>query len=132
MLKAYGADPPVARAVVDANDVLALQAIAARIHVEDDLLEYAVGLSGFTRSHVRVALGTSPRASLALVQAAKAWALLNGRPFVSPDDIRAVAGSVLAHRLVMTADADGDSKARERLVEEALSTVSYRRNVRAV
>ena len=84
MLKTHGGDPPTARPVLDARDIVRLQAIAARIHVEDDLLEYAVAITTFTRSHPRVALGASPRATLGLVQAAKAWALVGGRPFVAP------------------------------------------------
>ena len=55
-----------------------------------------------------------------------------GRPFVAPDDIRAVAPSVLAHRLVLHAEAEDEPKGRERVVEEALATVSYRRGMRAV
>ncbi len=132
MLKAHGGEPPVARAVLDARDVASLGGIAARVHVEDDLLDYAVALTSFTRVHPRVLLGASPRATLGLVQAAKAWALLGGRPFVTPDDIRAAAPSVLTHRIIVTAEAENDAKARERIVEEALATVSYRRGMRAV
>jgi MoxR-like ATPase len=132
MLKAHGAEPPTARPVLDARDVAMLSALAARVHVEDDLYDYAVGLTSFTRAHPRVLLGASPRATLGLTQAAKAFALLSGRPFVAPDDIRAVAPSVLTHRIVVTAEAESDSKARERIVEEALATVSYRRGMRAV
>ncbi len=62
----------------------------------------------------------------------KQFALLGGRPFVAPDDLRAMATSVLAHRIVMTAEAEGEPKARERVVEEALAKVSYRRGMRAV
>ena len=132
MLKAHGVDAPVARPVLDARDVVQLQTIASRVYIEDDLLDYAVALTSFTRGHSRVALGASPRASLALVQAAKAWAMVGGRPFVAPDDIRAVAQSVLAHRLVMTADAEAEPKARERVIDEALTKVGYRRGMRAV
>ncbi|HEX8794681.1 MAG TPA: MoxR family ATPase [Polyangiaceae bacterium] len=132
MLKTHGFDAPVARPVLDARDVVQLQAIAARVYMEDDLLDYAVAITSFTRGHPRVALGASPRATLALVQAAKAWAMIGGRPFVAPDDVRAVAQSVLAHRLVMTADAEAEPKARERVVDEALTKVGYRRGMRAV
>jgi MoxR-like ATPase len=132
MLKTHGGDPPAARAVLDARDVAALAAIASRVHIDDDLLDYAVALTSFTRVHPRVLLGASPRATLGLTQAAKAWALLSGRPFVAPDDIRAVAPSVLTHRIIVTAEAENDAKARERIVEEALATVSYRRGMRAV
>jgi MoxR-like ATPase len=132
MLKAHGVEPPVVRPVLSAQDVVAMQGISARIHVEDDLHEYAVGITSFTRSHPRVALGASPRATLALVQAAKAWALLSGRTYVVPEDMRAVAAPVVAHRIVLTADTEPDAKAREQVVEEALAKVSYRRGVRAV
>ena len=132
MLRTHGIDPPVARAVLSPRDVSALQQIAARVYVEEDLLDYAVALTGATRAHPRVALGASPRATLGLMQAAKATALLAGRPFVAPDDVRAVAPFVLAHRLVMNADAEGDARARERIIDEILSKVGYRRGVRAV
>ena len=84
MLKSHGVDPPVVRAVLSGPDVSAMQQIGARIHVEDDLHDDAVSITGFTRSHPRVAPGASPRASLALVQAAKGWALLNGRAYMRP------------------------------------------------
>jgi MoxR-like ATPase len=102
------------------------------VYLEDDLLEYAVAITTFTRTHPRVTLGASPRATLGLVQAAKACAMLGGRPFVAPDDLRTVAPSVLAHRLVMIAEAEAEPRARERVIDEALSKVSYRRGMRAV
>jgi MoxR-like ATPase len=132
MLRMHGIAPPEPRGVLEARDVTALQSIASRVHVDDDLHEYAVALSSFTRAHPRVALGASPRATLALIQASKGWALLHGRPFVTPDDLRAVALHVLAHRLVLAADYDRDDKARDAVIEEALSKVGYRRAVRAV
>ena len=132
MLKAHGVDPPAARATLDPASAMRLQAIASGIHVDDDLYDYAVAITGFTRSHSRVVLGASPRATLGLVQAAKAWALIEGRPFVTPDDLRVVAPSVLVHRMLLTADAEGEPRARERVVEEALSKVSFRRGIRAV
>ncbi|HSQ62684.1 MAG TPA: MoxR family ATPase [Polyangiaceae bacterium] len=132
MLRTFGNEPPAAHPVLSPQDVQQLQSIAARVHVEDDLLDYAVGLAAFTRNHPRVALGASPRASLALLQAAKAWALLGGRTFVSPDDMRAVAPSVLGHRLVLSADSEQDARVRQHVIDEALAKVGYRRGVRAV
>jgi len=132
MLKAHGVESPVAHPVLDAASAARLQVVASTVHVEDDLYDYAVGLTAFTRSHPRVALGASPRATLGLIQAAKAWALIEGRPFVTPDDLRIVAPSVLGHRLVMTAEAEAEPRAQERLIEEALSKVSFRRGMRAV
>jgi MoxR-like ATPase len=131
MLRTHAVESPVVRPVLSPGELTTLQAISARIHVEEDLLAYAVALSGFTRQHTRVALGASPRATLGLVQAAKACALAAGRAFVTPDDIRAIAPGVLAHRLVLRADGEVEAKAQERVVEEALSSVSYRRGARA-
>ena len=132
MLRAHAVDPPVPRPVLQSSDIASLQAACAHVHVDDDLLDYAVALTSYTRGHARVTLGASPRATLGLIQASKAWAVIEGRPFVTPDDIRAVAPSVLAHRMVMTAEAEVEPRARERVVEEALSKVSYRRGIRAV
>ena len=130
MLKLHGVEPPAVRPVMKAEDVLRLQHVAARVHVEDDLLDYCVALAHFTRSHPKVALGASPRATLALAQAAKAKALMDSRAYVVPEDVRAVAPAVLAHRLVLTAELEGDGRAREQIVDEALAKVGYRRGVR--
>jgi MoxR-like ATPase len=132
MLRTHNADPPKARSVLNVDDLLNLQGIARRVHVEDDLYEYAVGLSAFTRSHTRVLLGASPRATLGLIQAAKSAAVIAGRPFVTPDDMRGVASCVLGHRLVLIPEAEGDQRARDAVVEDALQRVTYRRAVRPV
>src|SRR6188508_499273 len=84
MLRTHGIAPPPVGVVLSPTDVLQLQSIAARIHVEDDLFEYAVGLTSFTRAHPRVVLGASPRATLGLLRASKSLAVLAGRPFVTP------------------------------------------------
>jgi len=130
MLRAYGTDPPVPQPVLAASDVIALQAMVERVHIEPDLLDYAVSLTHYTRSHPKVTLGCSPRATLGLVQASKAFALMGGRPFVTPDDFRAVAPSVLAHRLLLNGDTESDAAARSQIIDEALSRVSYRRAAR--
>jgi MoxR-like ATPase len=132
MLRSHGISAPEPFVVLSPADALQLQSIAARVHMEDDLYEYAVALSTFTRSHGKVLLGASPRASLSLLRAAKAHAVLNGRPFVTPDDMRRVAVPVLAHRLVLTPELEGDQRARGSIIEEALAKVSYRRAVRPV
>jgi len=129
MLRTHAIQAPAPASVLSPAALISLQELSARIHVEDDLLAYAVSLATFTRQHSRVALGCSPRATLGLVQAAKASALVAGRAFVTPDDIRAIAPSVLAHRLILTADVEADAKAQERVIEEALASTSYRRGM---
>ena len=91
MLRSHGIIAPEPLVVLSAADVLQLQSIAARVHVEDDLFEYAVSLASYTRNHPRIVLGASPRASLGLLRAAKSNAVLSGRAFVTPDDLRVVA-----------------------------------------
>ncbi|MEB2311471.1 MAG: MoxR family ATPase [Sorangiineae bacterium] len=130
MLRTHGIAAPEPKPVLGASDALTLQSIASRVHVEDDIYEYAVALSIHTRNHSRVVLGASPRASLGLLRAAKACAVIAGRPFVTPDDVRRVAAPVLAHRLVLIPELEGDPRARTSIVEDALAHVGYRRAVR--
>jgi MoxR-like ATPase len=130
MLRTHGVVGPEPSAVLSAGDVLQIQSIAARVHVEDDLREYAVALAAYTRNHHKVVLGASPRATLSLVRAAKANAVVAGRPYATPDDIRAVAEAVLAHRLVVIPELEGDPGSRSAIVDEVLAKVGYRRAVR--
>ena len=132
MLRAHNAEQPKARSVLSVDELLSLQSIARRIHVDDDLYEYAVGLTTFTRSHAKVLLGASPRATLGLIQAAKSAAVIAGRPFVTPDDVRGIASSVIGHRLVLVPEAEGDTRARDSVVDDAVARVAYRRAVRPV
>jgi MoxR-like ATPase len=132
MLRAHNATPPEMRPVLTATDVSSLQSIAARVHVDDDLFEYATGLSAHTRNHHHVVLGVSPRGTLALIQASKAMAVLSGRTYVTPDDLQGLAPYVFSHRMVLTPEVEGDNKAREAVVADALARVGYRRAIRAV
>jgi len=131
MLRTHGIAPPAVGVVLNPTDVLQLQSIAARIHVEDDLYEYAVALTGFTRTHPRVVLGASPRATLGLLRASKSLAVLAGRPFVTPDDLRFLAGPVLSHRLILVPELENDPKARAAIIDEATAKVPYRRPPRS-
>jgi MoxR-like ATPase len=114
------------RQVLDPQNILRLQALADAVHVSDELLDYVLGLSQYTRSHRRVALGASPRASLQLVNAAKARALIAGRDFVLPDDVKHLAPYVLAHRVMLSPDAELEGLGTESVVREALERVPYR------
>ena len=74
--------------------------------IDESLLRYITQIVQQTRSSRAVYLGASPRASVAMLQASKAYALLQGRDFVTPEDIKAVTPSILQHRLVLTAEAE--------------------------
>ncbi len=87
--------------VVSKQDILDLQFLVENIHVSDPIVEYVVSIVEKTRNHSQIAVGASPRGSLGLIQAAKAWALIQGRDFVNPQDIQDVLIPVLGHRVIL-------------------------------
>jgi len=89
--------------VLALDDVLRLQESVLRVEVARPIKEYIVRLIGATRNHPEVILGVSPRGGVAIQRAAQAIALLNGRDFVIPDDVKAVAPAAMAHRLITRA-----------------------------
>ena len=107
ILEAQTAGDPFAELVpvLDTTEVLALQAAAARVKVVPELQAYVVALLTATRESRDVYLGASPRAGIALVRAAKALALLRGRDYVVPQDVKDLAGRVLSHRIILSPDA---------------------------
>ena len=114
------ADPLGAVPVVsDGATILGLRERVRRLTVAPEVEAYVVALTGATRRHPGLQLGASPRASVALYRAAQAWAFLDGRAFVRPDDVQAVAPAVLAHRLVV----DVDQAIRGATPEAALAEV---------
>lgn len=129
MLRTHATVVPEVDVVLSPERLERLQTLAARVHTEHDVQSYAVRLARFTRTHPKVALGASPRASLALLLAAKAQALLQGRAFATPDDLRSVAAAVLCHRLILAPDLDGDEGSRLEIVRDALDRVPYSRVV---
>jgi MoxR-like ATPase len=86
-------------AVTSAAELIAMRASLEQVEVSPDLLEYVVAIIRATRTHAQVQVGASPRGALALVQLGRAQALLRERDYVIPDDIKAIAGPALAHRV---------------------------------
>jgi MoxR-like ATPase len=123
MLDEQTSAPPLESllAVADAADVLRLVEAARGMYVEESLGRYVVALLRQTRSDPRLYLGASPRAGIALLRVAKARALAEGRDFVVPDDVKAVAAPVLAHRLILAPEARSAALGAEELVADALS-----------
>jgi MoxR-like ATPase len=122
MLTEQTSDPPLEslRPVASAEEVRRLIGEAAEIFVEESVNRYVVALLRHTRSDGRLYLGASPRAGIALLRVAKARALSEGRTFVSPDDVKACAEPVLAHRLILAPEARASGLAGGDLVREAL------------
>jgi len=92
---------PALRAVVDAQGLLELRESLDQVHVGDDVLAYVVRLLTATRGHPNVTVGASPRGGIAVTGLARGHALLAGRDYVAPEDVKAVAVPALAHRLVL-------------------------------
>jgi MoxR-like ATPase len=122
MLSEQATDTPLDRldCVASAQEVLDGIEDAKRVYVEDSLNRYVVALLRQTRSDSRLYLGASPRAGIALLRVAKARALVSGRDYVEPDDIKIVAPTVLAHRLILAPEARSSGLDAEDLVRSVL------------
>jgi MoxR-like ATPase len=126
MLTTYNQPSPKLRALLGPDDILRMQQLAMSVHVAEEIFDYILGLVAHTRGHRRVYLGASPRAALSLLRAAKALALIRGRDYVLPDDIRALATLVLSHRIMMTPEAELEGVDGQNVVKEALERVAYK------
>jgi len=122
MLTEQTADPPLdtLQPVADARDAVALAEDAKAIYVEESVNRYIVALLRTTRADARLYLGASPRAGIALLRVAKARALADGREYLSPDDVKAVAVPVLSHRLIVAPEARSSGLTDTVIVEDAL------------
>lgn len=109
--------------VVDASDVLMLQETVKKIYVDELVKQYIVSLVEATRHHQSIFLGSSPRGSLALFRTAQARALLQGRDFVLPDDVKALAEPALAHRSLISSTGQSRGKDGRAPIAEILETV---------
>lgn len=110
-------------AVITPQDLLALRAEASCIHVENSLYGYMVDLSRATRNHPDIRLGVSPRGTMALAAMTRAHALMEGRPYATPDDVNAVAPYTLGHRISLTGDARYNGKTAESVLSSILSSL---------
>jgi MoxR-like ATPase len=110
-------------AVVDADRVRLLQASVERVDVDPDVLRYCVDLAASTRRHPAVEIGASPRGSQALLLVARCLAVLDGREFVLPEDVKECAVAALAHRLTLRAETWSTGTTGVQVVAELLGTV---------
>ena len=107
MLRNLGDEIPFGqvRAVTSAEELVRTQKEIAAVHVSDAVADYIVALAAMTRTHDQLVMGASPRASRGLYRAAKVWAAMEGRGFVTPDDVKVLAHPVLEHRLMLSGGA---------------------------
>jgi MoxR-like ATPase len=122
MLTEQTAEPPLdaLEPVANAADAISLAEEAKAIFVEESLNRYVVALLRATRADSRLYLGASPRAGIALLRVAKARALADGRGYLQPDDVKAVAVPVLAHRLIVAPEARSSGLTGDEIVRETL------------
>jgi MoxR-like ATPase len=111
------------QAVAKAGDVVKMIDIAAQVHVADALKAYIVDVLNATRGHRETQLGASPRAGIMLMRASRALAAAEGREFVTPDDVKALAAPVLAHRLILTPEAQLGGVDTDEVVADVLEEV---------
>jgi MoxR-like ATPase len=110
--------------VVDASQLRAMQAGVEEVHVDPDIIRYCVDLAAATRRDLSVEVGASPRGSQALMLVARAVAVIDGRDYITPDDVKRVAVPVLAHRLTLTPAAWANGTDPARVVAAVIDTVA--------
>ena len=123
MLQTYDRMPPPPRPVVGPGEVMRMQQLAQEVFVAEELVDYILALTHFTRSHARVYLGASPRAALALMHASKALALIRGRDYVVPADLDALVRDAFRHRLVLSYRALAEEVMPDALLDQVLAAV---------
>ncbi len=111
------------RAACEPADILKIQKQADDIYINELVKQYIVDLANATRDHREASLGVSPRASLNLMKGAKAMAMVRGRDYVTPDDVKAIAVSVMAHRVLLSPSARMRGVTQPAIVEEILAAV---------
>ncbi|MGB1315598.1 MAG: AAA family ATPase [Chitinophagales bacterium] len=115
------------KAVVSAEDIAACKEIIEKVHIKDELIEYIAKIVNYTRNNGDLFLGASPRASLAIMNTAKTHAAVNGRDFVTPDDIRAMCFPVLNHRIILNPDKEMEGIIEDDVINEIIEKIEVPR-----
>lgn len=111
-------------AVITTDDVAALQDEAKKVRAAENVKNYIVSIAEATRNDENIKLGVSPRGSIALFKAAKARAFIDGRDFITPDDVRDCSATVLAHRIMLSPKGKASLGSAEAVIEAAVSRVA--------
>ena len=109
--------------VTSAAGLLAMRQAVEEVYLDPDVESYLVDLTTETRTHRQIALGASPRGTLALLKLARAWAVMSGRDYVLPDDVKRFARPALCHRLILEPDLWTRRRAAEELVDQIVNKV---------
>lgn len=113
--------------VVSSEELAAQRAIVNKVHVEPELLKYIAEIVQSTRNSSAISVGASPRASVFLLKASQAWAALHGRDFVTPEDVKAVVGPVLRHRIILTPEKEMEGISADQVISITIEKVEVPR-----
>tara|TARA_R110002167_G_scaffold8402_3_gene38876 strand:+ start:785 stop:1783 length:999 start_codon:yes stop_codon:yes gene_type:complete len=113
--------------VLSAEQIASYQQVIKDIIVEDNLLKYIAAIVNNTRTNANLYLGASPRASIAILEASKAVAAINGRDFITPDDIKKVVGPILCHRIILTPEREMEGYTAEKMIKDLIQTIEIPR-----
>jgi len=113
--------------VIQIEELKKCQDIIEKIYIKDELIDYIAQIVVGTRKNVDLYLGASPRASLAILKASKAFAMINGRTFVTPDDIKFVAPAVLNHRIILSHEREMEGQETEDVIKELIAEIEVPR-----
>ncbi len=105
------------------EQVVMLQQAAAKLHIDEQIVQYTVRIASATRNRNGIDIGSGPRGSIALLRAARANALINGNAFVTPDDVKSVAPNVLRHRIALNADLEIEGYPVDKVIDDILKEV---------
>jgi len=117
----------VVEPVISDEQVIHLRQLIKNIVVEEKLIQFIARISIATRSDKSIYLGASPRATIAILYAAKAWAALSGRDFVTPDDVIYVAKPVLRHRIILTPEKEMEGVSEDEIIEKIIHSIEVPR-----
>lgn len=109
--------------VLEKEDIFALQTLVKNIHLDKELEEYIVELIFGTRENKHLRYGASPRATIDLIKASRAYAVLSGKDYVTPSDIAAASKSILRHRLVLTYEAEAEGVSSDEIIRDVIASV---------
>ena len=121
--RARGSDAFDLNQVTDSNELLAMRQTIEEVHIDPDIERYIVALVSETRQARKVAVGASPRGSLALLKLSRAWAAMQNRDFVIPDDVKLFIESTLIHRIILEPDLWMKRHAAEDVIAEIIRSV---------
>lgn len=117
----------VVNPVISAEEIVQYQNLIQKVHANDSLMEYIAKIVTSTRTNANLYLGASPRASIAILNASKAYAALQGKDFITPDDIKYIAPAVLKHRIILTPEREMEGLTSSMLVKQIIEGIEIPR-----